>query len=279
MPWVRKVHLVTWGHLPKWLDCDAPKLNIVRHTDYIPEKYLPTFNSNVIELNFNRIEDLAEHFVYFNDDTFPIRPLKPEDFFRNGLPCEAAHLDYITSTGHDLFPHILLNNVDVLNRHFNKKQVMKANKKAWYSPKYGLAPAVRNLLLTPFNNFPGIKWYHLPSPMLKSTFAKLWELEPDILDETSSNRQRSINDINLYLARNWNVVSGNFYPCAVQKSGQLYLLPSQGEEMIKSVRSQSTGLVCANDTENCTHEQFLELKERLNSAFESILPEKSSFEK
>ena len=34
-PWVRKVHFVTWGHLPEWLNTKHPKLNIVRHTEYI----------------------------------------------------------------------------------------------------------------------------------------------------------------------------------------------------------------------------------------------------
>ena len=36
-PWVRKIHFVTWGHLPAWLDTGHPKLHIVRHEDYIPK--------------------------------------------------------------------------------------------------------------------------------------------------------------------------------------------------------------------------------------------------
>ena len=69
-PWVRKVHLITWGHLPEWLNTSHPKLNIVNHKDYIPEEYLPTYSSHVIELNMHRIPDLAEHFIYFNDDVY-----------------------------------------------------------------------------------------------------------------------------------------------------------------------------------------------------------------
>ena len=59
-PWVNKIHFITWGHVPDWLDTTNPKLNIVNHKDYIPKEYLPTFNSNVIELNLHRIEDLSE---------------------------------------------------------------------------------------------------------------------------------------------------------------------------------------------------------------------------
>ena len=50
-PWVNKIHFVTWGHLPEWLDTTNPKLNIVNHKDYIPEEYLPTFSSHTIELH------------------------------------------------------------------------------------------------------------------------------------------------------------------------------------------------------------------------------------
>ena len=69
-PWVRKIHFVTWGHMPEWLNVDHPKLHIVKHEDFIPKEFLPTFNSHTIEWNFHRIEGLSEHFLYFNDDMF-----------------------------------------------------------------------------------------------------------------------------------------------------------------------------------------------------------------
>ena len=47
-PWVDKVHFVTCGHTPEWLNLDHPKINFVKHSEYIPEKYLPTFNSHTI---------------------------------------------------------------------------------------------------------------------------------------------------------------------------------------------------------------------------------------
>ena len=34
-PWVHKIYFITWGHLPKWLNTDNPKLVIVNHKDYI----------------------------------------------------------------------------------------------------------------------------------------------------------------------------------------------------------------------------------------------------
>ena len=47
-PWVNKIHFVTWGHVPSWLNTNNPKLNVVKHEDFIPQKYLPVFNANAI---------------------------------------------------------------------------------------------------------------------------------------------------------------------------------------------------------------------------------------
>lgn len=37
-PWVNNVYFVTCGHLPAWLNTECPKLQIVSHKDFIPEK-------------------------------------------------------------------------------------------------------------------------------------------------------------------------------------------------------------------------------------------------
>ena len=87
-PWVNKVFLITNGKFPEWINPSCEKLVLVKHSDYIPQKYLPTFNSKTIELNLGRIDDLSEHFVYFNDDTFICAPITPDYFFKDGLPCD-----------------------------------------------------------------------------------------------------------------------------------------------------------------------------------------------
>ncbi|MDE5852120.1 MAG: Stealth CR1 domain-containing protein, partial [Alistipes sp.] len=33
-PWVRKIHFVTSGQKPEWLDAENPKIHLVRHEDY-----------------------------------------------------------------------------------------------------------------------------------------------------------------------------------------------------------------------------------------------------
>ena len=88
-PWVNKVHLVTAGHLPEWLNTSNPKLNILTHADiFLNTSHLPVFNSNAIEMNFIGIRDLSEQFVLFNDDMIILKPVDQEVFFKDGLPSD-----------------------------------------------------------------------------------------------------------------------------------------------------------------------------------------------
>jgi glycosyltransferase involved in cell wall biosynthesis len=80
-PWVRRIHLVTAGQVPDWLDTDHPQVSVVDHSAILPPDALPTFNSHAIESALHRLPDLAEHFVYLNDDFFLGRPLGPGAFF------------------------------------------------------------------------------------------------------------------------------------------------------------------------------------------------------
>ena len=80
-PWVRRIHLVTDDQVPEWLDPDHPLVHLVDHRDILPADALPTFNSHAIETALHRIDGLAEHFVYLNDDVLLGRPVRPETFF------------------------------------------------------------------------------------------------------------------------------------------------------------------------------------------------------
>ncbi|WP_296603391.1 stealth family protein, partial [Nocardioides sp.] len=83
-PWVRRIHLVTAGQAPAWLDTRHPGVRLVDHAEILPAEALPTFNSQAIETGLHRVPDLAEHFVYLNDDVLLGRPRRPEDFFSPG---------------------------------------------------------------------------------------------------------------------------------------------------------------------------------------------------
>ena len=86
MPYIKNVYLVVSGEsqVPDWVK--ESDMKVVYHRDIIPADYLPTFNCNTIELFLHRIPGIDEQFLNFNDDMFPVRDSKAEDFFRDGKP-------------------------------------------------------------------------------------------------------------------------------------------------------------------------------------------------
>lgn len=274
-PWVNKVHFVTWGHLPEWLDTSNPKLNVVNHKDYIPPEYLPTFNANTIELNLHRINGLAEQFVYFNDDMFITAPMKPTDFFEDGAPLDTYGLDCIYF-GKKSAGHFNGNDLEIINTYFNRKKVMRANAAKWYSPKNGMKRVAKTMLLTRWPWFPGMYYSHLPNNFLKSTFDKLWEVEGETLDETCRDRFRTKSNCNQWVIKYWQLAEGICKPRGV--GGRCFnIKDSLFDEMLQSIESGRYKMICINDTVNTSN--FEEQKQRVIDSFEKLLPEKSSFEK
>lgn len=85
LPWINNIYIVTDEQYPEWVD-KYENVIVVDHKDIIPEKYLPTFNSHVIEAHLHKIKELSEHFIYFNDDVFVARELPQGHFFKsNGI--------------------------------------------------------------------------------------------------------------------------------------------------------------------------------------------------
>ena len=279
-PWVNRVFFVTCGQKPDWLNESHPKLRLVDHKDYIPAEYLPTFQSNTIELNLHRITDLSEHFVLFNDDTFLLRPVKPGFFFKKDCPVIPCDLGIPRWLGNNQIGRTVINNSGVLNRN------MDVNHLIWkHIGKYvdvrtlGFARSIKNIVAFAVNKtiIPGT-FGHLPQSHLKSTFDEIWRTVPNILDLTSRHKFRSDDGVNQWLACAWDMISGRFYP-ANEKSRGLFLTVCRNDlgQICDAIRTQSYPLLCLSDRantpelEHCFHE--------IHEAFERLLPEKSSFEK
>lgn len=273
-PWVNNIYFVTWGHYPEWLNLEHPKLKIVKHTDYIPEEYLPTFNSNVIELNLHRIPELSEHFVLFNDDMFLTNFVRETDFFKNGLPCETVRLGQICSCDPDnVFPHTILNNMALINRQFDKRKVMRRYWNKFFSFKYG-RDILHNILMLPYKEFSAFFDTHLPASHLKSTFVGLWNREPVILGQTGKHRFRNRDDVTHWLMKCWRICQGEVEPRS-NKWGRMLVI-GQNSGIKGMIETQKYKAVCLNDSESDL--DFEKWQAELVAAFEDILPDKCSFE-
>lgn len=80
MPWIRHIYVVTNHQVPKWFR-QHEKITIVDHSEILPESARPCFNSQALECCLHKIPNLAEHFIYANDDCFVGRKLSPSFFF------------------------------------------------------------------------------------------------------------------------------------------------------------------------------------------------------
>lgn len=273
-PWVRRIHFVTCGQKPEWLDTSNPRLHLVDHKDYIPERYLPLFNSSLIELYLHKIPGISERFIYFNDDVYMISPVPRERFFsQEGLPKDIAAFRF--NSGASLWSKCLENNIRIINRRFDKKAVQREFHDKWFTPEYGSYSRLTRLL-KPYGKFVTLRIPHNAQPYLKSTYEEVWDYAGEELAEASLHRFRSPEDYTQELFRTWQICKGDFEPYNTYKDTKMFPLMVKAGQGVKAVREQEYKLVCLND--NAHIRNYRQVMEALRDAFESILPEKSTFE-
>jgi len=87
IPWVNHIYIVTDNQIPDYINFNHPKVTLVSHQEIFKDTVYPNYNSNAIEWNLINIPNLNEHFIYFNDDVFVGKPLKPNYFYnKTGIP-------------------------------------------------------------------------------------------------------------------------------------------------------------------------------------------------
>ena len=274
-PWVNNIFFITYGHIPKWLNSENKKLRIVKHKDFINSEYLPTFNSNAIELNINKVKGLSEQFVYFNDDMFIVNKMSPNCFFKNNLPRDSFVFNAVTAEGqNDIVEHSILNNLEIIARHYNKKNVIKKNWYKIFTLKNGKAN-IRTICLLPWKHFSGIYNQHIPISYLKSTWDKVWQEEEESLNNTIAHKFREKTDYNHWIFRYWQLMSGRFIPISMKKN-RFYDLKNNNKEFFDQIKSGKYNMVCINDSD--PNLDFEKVKREQIEMFEHILPQKSSFE-
>lgn len=278
--WVRYVWLITYGHTPIWLNLDHPKLRIVKHEDYIPHEYLPTFNSLCMELNMWRISGLSEHFVYFNDDFFLFNEISKEDFFTGDLPnlCAVAEplkaYDRMTT-----YEHSILNVIGLFNSSYKIRKVMYEAPEKWFSYRYGTYNRFNRITYT-LGHLSGIYYHHLPIPMRKSSMEQCYATFCQSFHDTCLHRFRRMDDINNQLFFLWEMVHNTFEPVSYDHYGKYFDLHRENLDIITKAFSgrKKYKTICLNDDELMLDEDFEYVRDTLVSLMNKRLPEKSSFE-
>jgi hypothetical protein len=127
MTFANKIHLVVAyeSQIPEYVDKN--KVNVVLHKDFIPEEFLPTFNCNTIEMFLHKIPNLAENFIYFNDDIIVNKECNREDFFE-GDKCNVVAKLQTKDVGDNTWFNCLYNDTRIINKVLN----IEDDNKSWY---------------------------------------------------------------------------------------------------------------------------------------------------
>lgn len=222
MPWVRCIHLLlaSPSQEQEWMRqmmTGEGKLEIHYHRDFMPEEYLPCFSSPCIEMFLHRIPGLAEQFVYANDDMFPLSPLDPEDFFRDGRPCQ---------------------------RFVEKPFPAKPNifqRKCMYQ---------LNMIAKPFGKHYRGTWMkngHSMAPILKSSCEKVWERHGKEIISNLSPLKRTDRSYNHYIYSLYQYFAGIDVTHAPRQQYAGKGTPTS--RIAKIIRDPQAGIVCLNDNE------------------------------
>lgn len=253
-PWIRRIFIVTDNQVPKWLNLEHPKIKIIDHRDILPSRALPSFNSAVIEHALHRIPDLAEHFLYANDDMFFNRPVKPEDFFTpDGKP--------IIRFNRRPFRKLTL----FLKQHIRHKPLSYYNRTICNSSE---------LVERKYGKYIGHKTHHNIDAYRLSDYRHTFETFKDEIEATFDNHIRNDNDIqrNIY----------SFVP-AIEKRSEVrfvsrktsFRLHIDNPKHFAKLDKVNPMLFCLNDSEYATDADRKRVAEYLQKRF----PQKSEFEK
>lgn len=224
MPWLRRIHilLAQESQVQEWMRLVSrnnvtTELRIVFHKDFMPEKYLPCFASPCIEMFLKEIPELSEYFIYGNDDMFPLSPLEPEDFFREGKPCQR-----ITDRDYPISPNVF-------------------QRKCMYQ---------QNMIGKPFGlHFTGTytDTGHIFAAIRKSSCEEVWRRHGEEITKYLSPLARTDRSYNHYIYQLYQQFSGQFVEHRPPKH---YVdQDTTTKQMTAVIGDPRAGIVCLNDNE------------------------------
>ena len=234
MPFIRKIFLVVSGEsqVPSWVS--GSDVRVVLHSEIIPQRFLPVFNSTAIEMFLHRIPGLDEQFVYFNDDMFPVRPTREEEFYVEGKSVIGFR------------KHLL---------HFGLYKQQTRNADLLARKALGMAPGP--LFVRP---------QHTCSPMQKSACEEVYARIGDELDASISPLREKYN-VNQYVFLDYLYYGGRTVKDAAISNLHLSLAVKSADQVCDAILNPRTSFVCINDVK-LSEPQYLEMKTRILEAFE-----------
>jgi hypothetical protein len=266
-PFIRRIWIVSDAQSPKFLPefaeaglCEPDFIQVVDHTELLSDftEALPTFNSRTIEAVLWRIPGLSERFVYFNDDFFANRPLRPEEFFVDGRP---------VLRGERARPE----------RKLMKSRIRRLMRTLGFRgpkvrPTFRLAQELSANHVGVAGNFMMIG--HHPHPMRRSVQEAFFAARPELLREQVRHRFRDIAQYSpVALANHLEIVGhGATYRKPVKVA---YVKPGpkgSGRRFLGHIRNETTPFGCIQNLEKFEADAFRVVRRLMREKLGKFLP-------
>lgn len=248
MPWLNEIIILVdfESQIPDWLNLNNTNIRVVTLDEFIPEKYLPTFNSNTIEMFLAKIPGLSEYLMYGNDDFIPISESKISDYFtENGLP---------------KISYKLKNSV---NTPFRAQCKRNWNTVAKYFPNIKL----KN------NDF--YEQLHCVQPITLTLLQEASDLlEKERLESITRKRDFKIKNLSQYIYFNYAIASGK---CEKRPGDYIFmeLTEKKLKNIISEIKTNNNKWICLNDSSKTKTSIIKYIIDALNQKF----PDKCHYEK
>lgn len=244
LPFIDRIVLIvsTESQVPAWVNRE--NVRIVTHEEFIPAKYLPTFNSSAIESFMWRIDGLSDLFLYGNDDFFVLKPLSEADFFDGDLPrLKFEQSDYNIR---NMFRICCRNGMDMA------------------ADAAGCARTDKNILLKPQHCIKGIE-----TASMKEVGRKCFEKIGDTI-----TTMRHWDNITGYLYHYYAYYLGKYAPFDATYE---YIRISNNYGAV--LKEYGADMLCINDAGELDNEHYAEASRALVEWFDKKFPETCKYEK
>lgn len=254
IPWIRHIFIVTAQQQPEWLLLSHPKIHLINQKDIIPAEANPCFNSNVIEYFLYNIPDLAEYFLYSNDDMF----------FNDRLPQEF----FFTPKG---LPVVHLRRKPLGKGHYRIKDFLGKSLGQYRSN----IKESKEIIAQKFGKYYAGESYHNIDAYKKSDYQTAVEqVFNENIQASLPHHMRALGDIHRSIF--------SYYALAIGHAEKRYISRATAPkiDLNKSnyanyFKGNNPKLFCMNDTEHVTDSD----RERAKQFLDELFPVKSSFEK
>lgn len=256
-PWVNHIYIVTNGQIPSWLDLSHEKITVVFHSEIIESKYLPTFNSHVIESCLHRIKGLSDHYLYLNDDVMFTRPIDPSYFYFSG---GIAKL-FVTNS---ILPSGPKNNYD--------------------TPTQWAAKNARQLIYEKTSFYTGNMFSHTFHPQLKKIHEEMESLWPEAYDECRLNKFRERTDLPCatFLHHHYAILKGSAVatktPCMYFNVRTPFAETCYESLLENKDKNLAPYSMCLNDHKSNVTTPLIDFDVKLSDFLEAYFPFVSTFE-